>query len=452
MSSLAPSPDATEWWRPARPERPEAGATTVVSTPAGNVAFRALVAFTAILLLSPQIWFPILGTLRIAFIAAGVAITAHAMEAFEGQQPATPFFREVGLVIALACWSVVTIPVSFWPGGSLEVLTDHYLKAIAFFWLIGTVVTTTERLRVLAWTFVLCAIPLALTGIQHYASGMVMSTGVAGLVRVKGYVGGSGLTGNPNDLALMLNLIIPLAIALFMSAKSAGGRWLAATSAALSAGAVILTFSRAGFLTLAAIAILFTLWLFFNRSPGKAAAILLVALCAIPFLPAGYADRLSTITDIEADKTGSATGRMRDYQVALTVIAHSPIVGAGIGQDVLAMNQSRGDDWVSVHNAFLEYAVDLGLPGAALFIWLYVSCLLSARAVARRAARDPSAGDLMYLAAGVEIALGGFLVAAFFHPIAYQFYFFAIGGLAVALKHADLTEHPRASTAPARAS
>ena len=41
----------------------------------------------------------------------------------------------------------------------------------------------------------------------------------------------------------------------------------------------------------------------------------------------------------------------------------------------------------------------------------------------------------------------GFAVAAFFHPIAYQFYFFAIAGLAVALKHADLTEHPRSLAA-----
>jgi O-antigen ligase len=152
-------------------------------------------------------------------------------------------------------------------------------------------------------------------------------------------------------------------------------------------------------------------------------------------------DRLSTITDHEADLTGSATGRVRDYQVALDVIARNPIVGAGIGQDVLAMNQSRGDDWISVHNAFLEYAVDLGLPGAGLFIWLYLTCLLSARGVERRAARDPSARDLMHLAAGVQIALVAFLVAAFFHPIAYQFYFFAVGGLAVALKHAEMTAH-----------
>jgi O-antigen ligase len=275
---------------------------------------------------------------------------------------------------------------------------------------------------------------------------MFMSTGVAGLVRVKGYVGGSGLVGNPNDLALMLNLIIPIATALFMSARSAGGRWLAAATALLSAVSVILTFSRAGFLTLAATSIMFGFWLLRHRAPGKAALLLIGGLCAIPFLPQGYADRLSTITDIEADQTGSATGRWRDYQVALGVVASNPILGAGIGQDVLAMNESRGDDWVSVHNAFLEYAVDLGVPGLALFIWLFATCFRSARAVERHLARNASARELTHLAAGVQISLIAFAVAAFFHPIAYQFYFFAIAGLAVALKHAELTEYPRTLT------
>jgi len=35
----------------------------------------------------------------------------------------------------------------------------------------------------------------------------------------------------------------------------------------------------------------------------------------------------------------------------------------------------------------------------------------------------------------VQIALVAFAVGAMFHPIAYQFYFFVIGGLAVALKN-----------------
>ena len=448
MSDLVQSPDAALWWRPDHTGTDHTGTDAVaIRTPASRLAFGALVAFTGILLLSPQIWFPILGTLRIAFVAAGVAIAAHLLHCLGRHQPVTPFFPEIGIAFALVCWSVITIPVSYWPGGSLEVLTDHYLKAVAFFWLIGTVVTTTSRLRVLAWAFVLCAVPLAATGVSHYFSGVFMSTGVPGLQRIHGYDGGSGLVGNPNDLALTLNLIIPIAAALMLSARSTAGRWLAASAVLLSAGAVILTFSRAGFLTLATTSVMFGLWLLRHQAPGKAAVLLLAGLCAIPWLPQGYMDRLGTITDIEADRTGSAEGRWRDYQVAVGVVARNPILGAGIGQDILAMNQSRGGDWVSVHNAFLEYAVDLGLPGLVLFVWLYLTSLRSARAVERRSARDASSRDLVHLAAGVQIALIGFGVAAFFHPIAYQFYFFSIGGLAVALKHTYLTEHAPALAA-----
>jgi hypothetical protein len=36
-----------------------------------------------------------------------------------------------------------------------------------------------------------------------------------------------------------------------------------------------------------------------------------------------------------------------------------------------------------------------------------------------------------------------FSVAAFFHPIAYQFYFFCVAGLAVALKTVSWTETQR---------
>jgi len=331
------------------------------------------------------------------------------------------------------------------------VLADHYLKAVAFFWLLATVVTTTSRVRILAWAFVLCAVPLAATGVHHYMTGMFLSTSVPGLHRIYGYDGGSGLVSNPNDLALMLNLIIPIAAALALSARSASGRWLATGAAGLSATAVILTFSRAGFLTLATTAVLFAMWLLRRRAIGTAAALLLAAVMVIPYLPTGYSDRLSTITDIEADRTGSATGRWRDYQIALSVVARNAIFGVGIGQDVLAMNQSRGDEWISVHNAFLEYGVDLGVPGLLLFVWLYLTCLRSAHRVERRPNGYPTGRDLTHLAAGIRIALVAFGVSAFFHPIAYQFYFFSVAGLAVALKNTYRTESARARRAPVAA-
>jgi O-antigen ligase len=449
MTSMASAPTGSvAWWRPL----PARAAAVDVSAPAvSRLAFGSLVAFTTILLLSPQIWLPILGTLRIAFLAAGCAIAAHLLHRLSHHDRVTPFFPEIGIAVALVCWSVFTIPLSYWPTGSVTVLTEHYLKAVAFFWLIGTLVATTRRLHLFAWTLVLCSVPLAATGVHHYFTGVVFSTGVPGLERISGYKGGSGIAGNPNDLALLLNLVIPIAAALMLSARKPAARWVAAAALALAAVAVILTFSRAGFLTLATTFVLFLLTLARGRAIGKAAALLLAALLLIAFLPHGYVDRLSTITNVSADQTGSAEGRWRDYRVALGVVARHPIMGVGIGQDVLAMNESRGDDWVSIHNVFLQYAVDLGIPGMLLFLWLYLTCFRSARAVERRAARERVAG-LAAMGAGVRIALVSFGVAAFFHPIAYQFYFFSIAGLAVALKHAYLTERAQMSVIRAEAS
>src|SRR5206468_3316231 len=115
------------WWRPEPRER------TSSTAAGGSIAFAALVAFTLILLLSPQIWFPVLGTLRIALLAAGLAIGAHVLERTAHHQPVTPSTKEITIALALVAWSVVTIPMSYWPGGSVTMLTDHYLKAVAFF-------------------------------------------------------------------------------------------------------------------------------------------------------------------------------------------------------------------------------------------------------------------------------------------------------------------------------
>lgn len=459
MNPLTRAGTADGWWRPqaaARPETAVVGDAEAKTFAVGNVvAFRALVAFTAILLLSPQAFIPALEPLRIAFLAAGLAIGAHLFDRIVRRHSAPPVNIEIVLALLLVSWAVLTLPMSYWAGGSVEILTNQYLKAVAFFWLVGTLATSGPRMRTLAWTLVLCAIPLAAAGIRNYFSGELLSTGVPGLKRIYGYMGASGLTANPNDLALMLNLIIPIAGALVFDSTRAGLKAVAALSALVSIAAVVLTFSRAGFLTLAATGVMLFVVLVRRKSPGAAGLLLLVALAAPILMPAGYLDRLSTITNIESDRTGSAQGRWQDFIVAAEVIAKHPITGVGVGNDMIALNEQRGgvDTWRSVHNAYLQYGVDLGLPGLLLFVWLHALCFRSARAIERRAARDPRLAHLGHLAAGIQISLAAFFVAAMFHPIAYQFYFFTIAGLAVALKNtcgAALAGAPAPAAAPLR--
>ena len=237
---------------------------------------------------------------------------------------------------------MITVPVSYWAGGSVEVLTDQYLKAVAFFWLVGTLATTERRLRTIAWTLVLCAIPLAVDRHQELSARATSSRPASRASRASPATWAARASpANPNDLALMLNLIIPIAAALMIGTRGIAARAVAAVAMLLSVAGVIVTFSRAGFLTLAATVVMLLAVL--DPAPVRRRGV--VAAAARPgraaaACPTATSDRLSTITNIETDQTGSAQGRWQDFMVAADVVAQNPIVGAGIGNDMLALNKS----------------------------------------------------------------------------------------------------------------
>lgn len=394
-----------------------------------------------ILLVSPQEWLPAIKSLRIALLAGGMAIAAHLAGRAFGHARPLPVRREMAMALALLLWAAFTIPMSIWPGGSWAQLSDHLVKAVIFFWLIGTVVTTTQRLQWFLWVLACCSIPLAATALLNYREGNFITSATSSVQRIAGYVGGSGLAGNPNDLALMLNLLLPLTGALFVISKQPWLRLIALAALVLSVAAVIATFSRAGFITLAVIGVAAFGAMVRRGALGTAVVIVFMALGAFVLIPDQYFSRLATITNIEADTTGSAQGRWDDYFVSMEYIRQHPLTGAGLGQDLLALNATRGHaTWRSVHNAYLQAAVDLGIPGLALLSGLLLASFANARRVRRRAMRMPALRDLGVMASGVNLSLLAFSVAAFFHPIAYQFYFFCLAGLAVALVNACRSE------------
>jgi O-antigen ligase len=174
-----------------------------------------------------------------------------------------------------------------------------------------------------------------------------------------------------------------------------------------------------------------------RRRPLALIGVIAVLVTATSMLPRGYFERLSTITDIESDTTGSAQGRWNDALVAMEVAARNPITGVGLDQNVLALNQERGATWREVHNVYLQYAVDLGLPGLALFLALFITLFRTAGRVRRTGRRLPMLRDTAVAAGSVQVTLVAFAVAAFFHPVAYQFYFFLAAGLALAVQNAQ---------------
>jgi O-antigen ligase len=437
MDAMAMSPRG--WWR--RHPLPDAVAAPVADS---HLAFGGLIAFTFILLLAPQLMVPALAVLsfiRPALFAASVAAVSYLCNRMLTGRPLTVFTRELWLGAALLVWASITVPVSYWPGGSVAVIAGVFVKSLLVFWLIANVVNTPERLRRFMIVLSLAGAPLALTAILNYRAGVFME-GATAVKRITGY--DAPLTQNPNDLALMLNLLVPLAIGLLLTRPRPLLRTLLLMTVGLEAVGIILTFSRAGFLAMGVTTVAW-LWKFRRRRErGWVLAILMLGIACLPLLPSGYTKRLATMIHTEADPTGSAQARWHDTVAAIGYVSENPVIGAGIGQDILALNEVRGLGWRSVHNVYLQYAVDLGLPGAILFVVLLGFCLSSAASVERSGLGE----DLPALAAGIRISLVGFVAAACFHPAGYHFYFFYIAGLAVSLRLIATSIRSRAAAAP----
>jgi len=425
-----------QWWRARLAPVGEAAPAPADPGVAGAEAaapFWALMTFTAILILAPQTLLPALKPLHIAFLSAALAGVTYLFERFIHRQPLFKTNPALLLAVALAAWATLTAPLSYWPGGSASYLMDVYFKSLVVFWLLGSVVNSVARLRIVAWALSLMAIPLALSGVKYFFTGGFASQESShGLERITGY--DAPLTQNPNDLALMLDLILPLSLALLLDSRRPAVRLLLLGTVCLSALAVVATFSRAGFLTLGVIALLYLWTLFRRRQQGLAIVALLLMLASLPLMPSAYVERLGTITDIQSDTTGSAQARLQDTEAALGFTASHPLIGAGIGMNILALNAVRGATWREVHNVYLVYAVELGLPGLILFLLLLGTCLRSVGRARQLSAAQPGQEALQLLAEGIRTSLIAFAVAAFFYPDAYQFYFYYLAGLAVAAR------------------
>ena len=396
-----------------------------------RVAFGALLVFTVILTLAPQSFLPALAPLRIALVTALVAAGSYLVLRLLLKRPLTVTAPEIRLGAALGAWAFATIPLSMWPGGSWGVFAGSFFKTLVISWLLCNVVTTSKRLRRVLVLLTLVSVPLAATAFHQYMSGTFLKGGPAdAATRIKGYE--APLTSNPNDLALMLNVILPITVALATLPRPPFPRVVLAAIAAATMAGVVLTFSRAGFLTLAAIIVLWMLRLrgrlFLEVGLLAAAA----CLALLPLLPSGYTKQLGTIANTEADATGSAGERMRDMAAAAKYAMGHPIVGAGLGNSTLALNEVRGTTWRKVHNVYLELAVELGLPGVILFVFLLRAALRSARK-ARELSRGPGGDhEVAALADGIVISLCGFVVGSIFHPVSYHLYFYYLAALAVA--------------------
>jgi probable O-glycosylation ligase (exosortase A-associated) len=194
----------------------------------------------------------------------------------------------------------------------------------------------------------------------------------------------------------------------------------------LCAVTVVSTYSRGGFLALAAAGLIY---IALHRRRVRLAlgvsALVLTVLVFVP-LPDGYAERLETIQTYEEVGDDSAISRTHFWQVAMKMAESQPL-GIGLrnfeyGYDTYDFSHGRYGSHRAVHSSHFQVLAEMGYPGILVWIGEFAVAFIVAMRVRARS-RTPglapeSARFLMSLANCSLASMSGFLVGGSFLGLA----------------------------------
>ncbi|HEX5834959.1 MAG TPA: O-antigen ligase family protein [Pyrinomonadaceae bacterium] len=394
-----------------------------------GVTFICLFIFSVVLFLRPYELIPALSSFKTMAFWVGIvtlAVFAVTQVAIDGNLTARP--REVNMVLLFGLGALLSIPLAIDRAEAWEEFTDIVIKTLLIFIVIVNVVRTEWRVRLL-WFLVLgVSIYLSVNVIADYQAG-VFKIGAAetNTQRVAGAI--RGLFDNSNDLALHLVTMIPIAFALGIEKKSLSRKLVYFPITLLMVAAVIITFSRGGFLGLIAMTLVLARKLSRRNKSAALATLVLGVIFFLAVAPASYSGRLATIFDSASDITGSSSQRTQVLKRSILVALRYPLFGVGIGNFHHKSFQELG-----THNAYTQVGAETGIPAMIAYIIFLVHPLRKLRLMEREMYERNDTSRFYYLSIGLQASLVGFMVASFFAAVAYQWYIYYLVGYAIALR------------------
>jgi O-antigen ligase len=374
------------------------------------MAFNALLLFTFIYYTRPEDFIPGLHLIPLEKILGGVALVALISTLSSGSTR-SKLPLELKLLLVLFVHLTLTIPFSYWPGGSFATVFFKYSKTVIIAFLVTLVVDSFEDLRKLLWVQAASMVALTLLSIliHHTDNG-----------RLIGAFGGT--FENPNDLAIHLSINWPLCLGFLLAARGMGRKvpWAIGLMAMLVA--VVLTYSRSGLLSMV-MAVGVSLWEFGIKGKRRnllvGAAIFAGFALAVFVVTPGYLARVESIFrgNVEGSRDkGSLEARKQLLLDSAVLTIHHPLFGIGPGNFGAATGT-----WKVTHNSYMEFASEGGLP--ALFLFLAV-LYLSMRNL-KRIRQLPiylESEELRIMTGALWAGLSAFSVGALFASFEYHLF------------------------------
>lgn len=265
----------------------------------------------------------------------------------------------------------------------------------------------------------------------------------------------TGGIGDANWLAYSLAATLPLNLFWWRRARTLLGAGIVLAASLLQAFGLVLSYTRAGFLGLAA-AMIYLVWRRVLPLRLVVAAGLTAVLVGLFWLPTGFIQRMLSVQYLEA---GSTPMREDLTGTALYLALQRPILGYGYGQFGVQFMERIDTDlkdrvgaWgfdlaravrngqeevhnIGAHNLYLEVMVEYGLVGLVPFV-AFMALALRDLALCRRWGNDEDRLLAYCLSAG----LIAFYACGMFGHAKYLKILWLLTGLAAAHRRVVLTE------------
>lgn len=387
-------------------------------------SYFGLFLFTFILYFRPYEQFSALASFTSMAFWAGLltlAVFLPTQLTLEGTLTARP--REVNLVLLLCVAALLSMPLAISPGDAWNAFIDPFIKVVLMFIVIVNSVRTMPRLRWMMYLGLAVSCVLSVNALQDYRAGRFTVEGY----RVAGTIG--NMFENPNDLAVHLGTMIPIALALMFSARGLLRKIPYLACAALLVGATVVTFSRGGFLGMTAAALVLA-WKIGRRNRFAVIALMLLAAVSLLVLaPGNYANRLLSIYDSSRDAVGSSTARRELLWRSIYTSLMNPLFGIGMGNfHIVSIREAPS------HNSYTQVSAELGMAAMVIYTMFIVTPIRRLRQIERATFAARRGSQFYYLAAGLQASLVSYMVSSFFGSVAFQWYVYYLVGYAIALR------------------
>jgi O-antigen ligase len=406
-----------------------------------TASFCALFVFSVVLYLRPYELIPALSSVTsMAFYTGIITLGIYVITQLVTEGNLTARTREIDLALLLGLFALLSMPMAINRAESWTTFTDLFLKALLIFIVIVNTVRTKNRLLLLMWLALGVSIYLSIGAFQDYQMGVLTSGKVENSdLRIMGRI--KGLFANPNDLALHLVTMVPIAVSLAFATAGILRKVLYLGAALSMVLAIVVTFSRGGFLGLVAASIFLVFKLGRGRRLSTTTAFVLAIVLFFVLAPGSYGGRLSTIFDTAGDLTGSATQRSQVLQRSILVTLRYPVFGVGIGNFHYKSFQELG-----THNAYTQVSSEMGVVAMVVYMMFLIYPYRRLKEIEKATDGQKKDRFYYYLSIGLQAGLIGYMVASFFAAVAYQWYIYYLVGYAIAIRRIYLAHTQAAST------